>query len=50
MLKGKKTYITAAVAIISAIGMYLTQDATAGEAAQMIFTAILSAAVRNGVK
>jgi hypothetical protein len=50
MLPGKKTYITAAVAIVTAIGAYLTETATAAEAGQLIFTALIGAFVRNGIK
>jgi len=50
MLSGKKTYITAIVAIITAIASYLTGDATLAEALQLGFTAILGATVRNGIK
>lgn len=49
MLAGYKTYITAGVAVITAIASYLTGDATAMEAAQLGFTALLGAFVRNGI-
>lgn len=49
-LSGKKTYITAFIAILTAIGAYLTGDATAAEAMQLGFTALLGATVRNGIK
>ena len=49
MLKGYKTYITAGVAVISAVAAYVTGDATAMQAAQLIFTALIGAFVRHGV-
>lgn len=49
MLKGYKTYITAGVAIITAIATYLTGDATLSEAIQLSITAVLGATVRAGV-
>lgn len=49
MFKGKKTYITAAVAVITAVAAYLTGDATIAESAQLAFTAILGATIRHGV-
>jgi len=49
MLKGKKTYITAAVAIITAVASYLVGDATPIQAAQLVFTALMGAFLRNGV-
>lgn len=49
MLKGYKTYITAGVAVVTAIASYLVGDATVAEAAQLVFTAILAATVRHGV-
>lgn len=50
MLSGYKTYITAGLAVISAIAGYLTGDATLSEAAQLAFTAIMAATVRAGIK
>ena len=49
MLSGYKTYITAAVAIIGAIGAYLVGDVAIGDTAQIIVTSLLAAFVRNGV-
>jgi formyltetrahydrofolate hydrolase len=49
MLAGKKTYITAAVAIIGAIAGYLTGDLDLGAAVQLAVTAILGATLRNGI-
>lgn len=50
MFAGKKTYITAAVAAIVAVAEYLTGDATLAETANLVFTALLAAFVRNGIK
>jgi hypothetical protein len=49
MLKGYKTYIVAAVAVVTAIGAFLAGDASAIQAAQLAFTAIIGAFIRNGV-
>jgi hypothetical protein len=49
MFKGKKTYIMAALAVITAIATYLTGDITIAEASQISLTAILGATVRSGV-
>lgn len=50
VLKGKKTYITAVVAIVTAWGAYLTgQDANIMDAVRLTFTAALAAFVRSGV-
>lgn len=50
MFAGKKTYITAAVAVITAVAAYLVGDATLPETANLVFTAILAAFVRNGIQ
>ena len=50
MFAGQKTYITAAVAVVSAVAAYLVGDATPMEAANLAFTALLAAFVRNGIK
>lgn len=49
-LKGKKTYITAFLAVLSAVAAYLTGDATLAEAGQLAFAAIMAATVRSGIK
>jgi len=49
MLKGKKTYITAGVAVITAILGYFTGDLSISAAAQAILTAALAATLRNGM-
>jgi hypothetical protein len=50
MLAGKKTYITAAVAVVVAVAEYLTGDAALADTANLVFTALLAAFVRNGIK
>jgi hypothetical protein len=50
MLKDKKTYVVAAVAVISAIASYLTGDLALNDGLQVILTAILGATLRNGIK
>lgn len=49
MLAGYKTYITAGLAVLTALAAYLTGEATIIETAQLIFTALIGAFVRNGV-
>lgn len=49
MLKGKKTYITAIVAIVTALGAYLSDDMSSAEALQISFSAVMAAAIRNGI-
>jgi len=48
-LKGKKTYIAAALTVIGAGASYATGDATAIQAVQMSVTAILAACLRNSM-
>lgn len=50
MLKGYRTYILAAVAIISAAAAYLVGDITLAEAGQLVITGALGASIRAGVK
>lgn len=49
MFKGYKTYITAGLAVVSAVAAYLVGDATIIQTAQLVFTALLAAFVRNGI-
>lgn len=49
MFSGKKTYIAAAVAVVSAIGAYLSGDTSLIDALQLGFTAVIGAFVRHGV-
>lgn len=50
MLKGYKTYIAAALGIITAAAAYLTGDATLGEALELGFGAVMAATIRSGIK
>lgn len=49
MLSGYKTYITAAVAVVTALGLYLAGDANVADTAQTIFTAVMAAFIRHGI-
>ena len=49
MFKGYKTYITAAVAVITAVAGYLVGDISVAEAAQLVLTAVLGATIRHGI-
>ena len=49
MFKGQKTYVTAAVAVVTAIAAYLTGDATLIQTAQLVVTAIIGATIRHGI-
>lgn len=49
LLKGKKTYIAAALTVIGAGASYLTGEVTAAQAAQMAVTAVLAATLRHGM-
>lgn len=50
VLKGKKTYVTAAVTIFGAAASYLTGDMIAMDAIQLCITAVFASTVRNGIK
>lgn len=50
MFAGYKTYITAGVAVVTAVAAYLVGDADLMQTANLVFTALLAAFVRNGVK
>lgn len=50
MLKGYKTYITGALAILTAVGTYLAGDASLAEAGQLAVTALMGMFIRAGVK
>jgi hypothetical protein len=49
MLKGYKTYITAIIAVVGALGAFLTGEMQLADAAQIIVTALIGAFVRNGI-
>lgn len=50
MLSGYKTYITAAVAIIGAVGAYLSGEVSLVDTVQLVVPALLGAFVRSGSK
>ena len=50
MLSGYKTYITAILAVLGALGGWLSGTLELGAAIQLAVTALLSAFVRNGIK
>ena len=50
VLKGKKTYVVAAVTVIGALASVLTGELATADALQLIVTAVLGATVRNGIK
>lgn len=50
MFKGYKTYITAAVAVITAVAAYATGDADLMQTANLVFTALMAAFIRHGVE
>jgi hypothetical protein len=50
MFKGYKTYITAGVAIITAVGAYAAGDADMMQTANLVFTALMAAFIRHGVQ
>lgn len=49
MLAGYKTYIAGVVAIITAIGGYLSDSISVSDALQAILTAIMGMTIRSGV-
>jgi hypothetical protein len=49
LLKGKKTYVTGALAILGSIAAVLTGDLEVAAAAQAILTSILGMTIRHGV-
>lgn len=49
MLKGKKTYVTGILGLLSAIGFYLTGDLAAADALQTGITSLLGMTIRAGV-
>lgn len=48
-LSGYKTYITAAVAVVTAVAGYLTGDLELAAAIQLAVTAVLGATLRSGI-
>ena len=50
MLKGKKTYMTAAGGILAAIGAFLSGDMEIGAAINVVVTSLLAVFLMKGVK
>lgn len=50
VLKSKKTYVTAVIGILTAIGAYLTGDLAGQDALKTIWVAVLAVFLRNGMK
>ena len=50
VLAGKKTYLTGAVTIISAVVAFLIGEVGFSEAFQLIVTAVLGMTIRSGIK
>jgi len=49
MFAGYKTYIVAAVAVLSAVATYFVGDASLADTAQLVLTAVLGATLRAGI-
>ncbi len=49
-LKGHKTYITAVVAVLTAIAAYIVGDASLIDTIQLVVLATLGATLRSGLK
>jgi len=50
MFSGYKTYITAAVTVIGAVGAFLSGEASLMDTLQLIVPALIGAFVRSGMK
>lgn len=50
MFAGYKTYITAGVAVITAVAAYATGEADLIQTANLVFTALMAAFIRNGIE
>ena len=50
LLKGKKTYVTAVIAILTVVGGMLTGEVTMAAGLQAVLTAVLGVTLRNGMK
>lgn len=48
--KGKKTYVTAGVTVITAIAAYLVGDVGLADTIQLVVTSILAATIRHGIE
>ncbi len=50
MFAGYKTYVTAGVAVVTAVAAYLVGEADLMQTAQLVFTALLGAFIHNGIQ
>ena len=50
MLKGKKTYMTAAGGILAAVGAYFSGEMEMGVMINVVITSLLAVFLRKGVK
>ena len=50
VLKGKKTYMTAAGGILAAVGAYFSGDMEMGMMINLVITSLLAVFLRKGVK
>ena len=50
ILKGKKTYVAAALTVIGAFASYVLGELNVFQVAQLVVPAVLSAALRNGMR
>ena len=50
MLKGKKTYMTAAGGVLAAVGAYFSGDMELGMMLNLVITSLLAVFLRKGVK
>ena len=50
MLKGKKTYMTAAGGILAAVGAYLSGDMELGMMINLVITSLLAVFLRKGIQ
>ena len=50
MFAGYKTYIVAALAVLTAVAAWFTGDASIAETVQLVITAVLGATIRHGIK
>ena len=50
MLKGKKTYMTAAAGILAAVGAYFSGEMEMGMMLNLVITSLLAVFLRKGVK
>ena len=50
MLKGKKTYVTAAGGVLAAVGAYFSGEMELGMMLNLVITSLLAVFLRKGVK